>query len=106
MENNPHIFKDKIEGILRGEETLRKLTEEYYENPDSILLLRHIIRKEFVSKGDYVNLKKFTEDVSLKVQKKSIRDELVYWAGYADIRNKIQPNPTLLLNLTKNPITH
>ena len=101
--NNPHIFKDKIEGILGGEETLRKLTEEYYENPDSLLLLRYIIRKEFVSKGDYVNLKKFTEDVSLKVQKKSIKDELAYWAGYADIRNKIQPNPTSLLNLTKNP---
>lgn len=101
--DNSQVFINKIEGILRGEETLKILTEKYYKNPDSILLLRHIIREEFINKGDYVNLKKFTEDVSLKAQKKSIKDELIYWAGYADIKNKIQPNPTSLIDLTKDP---
>ncbi len=96
---NSQLLIDKIESLIRGEETMEKLTAEYYQKPDSLLLLRKILTEKFMHKGDYLNMKLFIDQVSNKSQQKAIKDELLYWLSYTDLKNKTKPDPTASINL-------
>lgn len=98
----PSLFKNKIESILSGNETVEKLTMQYLENNDSIELLRHIIQDEIIGKGALDDLPEFISKVSKSVKDKNILNELLYWKGYADIWDRNHPDPTFLTELTED----
>jgi hypothetical protein len=93
---------DKINRILRGEETLAVMLEKYESNPDSVELLRQIVTEEFLDKDDYKNLKKFAFENIVKSKSPKITDELNFYYGYGCINDKTNQNPNILKELLKS----
>jgi thiol-disulfide isomerase/thioredoxin len=100
--DNCQLLIDKINRILRGEETLTAMLNKYDANPDSLQLLMQIVSEEFIGISDYKNLKKFALESINKYKNSKLKEELYFIYGYACINDKTGQNPNVLKEILQS----
>jgi thiol-disulfide isomerase/thioredoxin len=94
--DNCQLLIDKINRILKGEETLAAMMKKYDANPDSLPLLMQIVTEEFIGISDFKNLKEFAQESIKKHKNSKLTEELYFIYGYACINDKTDQNPNVL----------
>jgi thiol-disulfide isomerase/thioredoxin len=100
--NNCQLLIDKIDRILKGEETLTAMMNKFDANPDSLQLLMQIVSEEFIGRSDYKNLKQFALESINKHKNSELQDELYFIYGYACINDKTEQNPNVLKEILQS----
>jgi thiol-disulfide isomerase/thioredoxin len=99
---NCKLLIDKINRILKGEETLNAMIKKFDANPDSLQLLLQIVSEEFIDKSDYKNLKKFALESINKNKNSKLKEVLNFFYGYASINDKSEQNPNILKEILQS----